>query len=488
MGYYRSTKTSIIEKYRNTPRQVKASFWFVISNVMIRGISFITMPIFTEMLTTSQYGVVSVYQSWVTVVSIITTLTIWGGVFNVGMVKYGERKYEMISSFQGLAVTLTCLAAVISFGFLPILQRVFDMSPLLIACMYLEILSQIPFFLWSTEQRYKYEYKSLVILTLLIGILSPVLSVIAVINTENKAEAKIVCGMLVQLIVGVFFFIINQYKGKKFFCIEFWKFGFSFNIVLVPHYLSMQILSQSDRIMIKNLCGSSDAGIYSVAYNFAMLLSLITSGINSSLTPHIYECMKSGNVKKLKSQVTSVVLIVAVLTLCLVSFIPDIFYLLLPESYYEALKVIPPVAAGAFFLFLYPLFGAIEFYYEENRYITIASLIGAVLNVLLNYVFINIFGFIAAAYTTLFCYVCFCICHYLFMKLVMKKRGNALVIYDIKSITIISFVVLVGSILMVLVYDSICVRWIIITLILIALICKRKSIFSIFTSLIRKEG
>mgnify|MGYP007102608312 CR=1 FL=1 len=38
------------------------------------------------------------------------------------------------------------------------------------------------------------------------------------------------------------------------------------------------------------------------------------------------------------------------------------------------------VTAGAFFMFLYPLFGSIEFYYEENRYVTAASLIGAGVN------------------------------------------------------------------------------------------------------------
>ena len=329
--------SKLLNKYRNMPKQIKASLWFIVSNVMVKGISFITLPIFARLLTTEEYGVVSVYQSWVSVVSIITTLTIWGGVFNVGMVLF------------------------------PLFQPLFKMSWLLTVCMFLEIMAQIPFYLWSTEQRYIYEYRKLILITILISILNPVISVIAVLNTPHKAEARIICGMAVQLIIGIVFFVYNQYRGRLFYSKEFWRFGFLFNVVLVPHYLSMQILNQSDRIMIKDMCGSSDAGIYSVAYNFALLLSLITTGINSSLTPHIYQCLKTKNEGQLKSQTTAIITLVAIITVGMIAVIPDAFHLLLPESYYPAITVIPPVAVGGFFLFLYPLFGSVEFYFEENK-------------------------------------------------------------------------------------------------------------------------
>ena len=101
----------LLSQYRSMPRQIKASLWFVVSNVLVKGISFFTLPVFSRLLTTGEYGTVSVYQSWVSVISIITTLTIWGGGFNVGMVKYPEQEAKMISSFQGLAVSLTMAAA-----------------------------------------------------------------------------------------------------------------------------------------------------------------------------------------------------------------------------------------------------------------------------------------------------------------------------------------------------------------------------------------
>ena len=473
-------------KYKGLPKQVKASLWFIISSVMLKGISFFTLPIFSRLLTTDEYGVVTVYQSWVSVISIITALTIWGGVFNVGMVKYSSRKYEMMSSFQGMATTITVLFAVLTMLIFPIIHPFLRMNRFLTVCMFLEILAQIPFNLWSTEQRFIYEYRKLIIITVAISLLNPLISYIAIINTPYKAEARILCGLIVHLLFGVPFFILNLIKGKRFFSKFFWKFGFLFNIVLIPHYLSMQILSQSDRIMIERYCGKSDAGIYNIAYTFAMLLSLVTSGINSSLTPHIYQCMKTGNEKVLRKQTTAIIAVVAFFTIGLIAFIPDMFHLLLPESYYSALKVIPPVAASAFFLFLYPLFGAIEFYYEENKYVTYASVIGAVLNIVLNYVFINAFGFIAAAYTTLLCYVCFNICHYYFMVKILKKNSKSNDIYDLKAIVLISLAVIVISIAMVSVYDGVVIRWLIIAAMLAAGIWKRNDLIQLFRSIKNK--
>lgn len=477
----------IINGYRNLSKPTKASLWFIVSNVILKGISFFTLPIFARLLTPAEYGVVSVYNSWVATISIITTLTIWGGVFNVGMVKFENEQRKMISSFQGLATSITLLFSFLSSFFLDTLSEISGLSNLLIVCMYIEILAQIPFNIWSTEQRYRFEYKKLIIVTCLIAILSPLMGIVAVNATNFKAEARIMSNLLLLAIIGCVLFFVNQIKGKSFFSKQFWEYGFKFSIVLVPHYLSTQILNQSDRIMINSMCGSSDAGIYSVAYNFALLLSLVTNGINSSLTPHIYQCMKAGDTRKLKKETTFIVLLVALMALCLICFVPDLFIFMLPESYYPALRVIPPVTVGAYFLFLYPLFGSIEFYYEEKKYVTYASVIGAMLNVALNYMFIQSFGFIAAAYTTLICYLCFSICHFYFMNKILRKNGEANDIYDIKSIFIISLGLTIASLVMLFLYDYMIIRWGVIMIISLGIICNRKKIISIVKNIKKRD-
>lgn len=477
---------SLINKYKNLPEEIKASFWFTVCNVLVKGISFITLPIFSRVLTTAEYGQISVYSSWVSTITILCTLTTWGGVFNVGMVKYQDRSDTLVSSFQGLSTTITLIFFIITLFFMPIFEDYFGMSKFLIYCMYIEILMQIPYNLWSTVQRYNYKYRKLIIITLFLSITGPILSLVGVLTFNHKVEAKIVGGLISYALVGICFFIYNLSKGKKYFDKYFWEFGFKFNLLLVPHYLSMQILNQSDRIMISKMCGSSDAGIYSVAYNFASLLTLFTNGINNSLTPFIYRKMKEKDYEKIRKVTTSVVVLVAILTLGLISFIPDVFYLLLPESYYPSLHVIPPVTAACFFLFLYPLFGSIEFFYEENKYTTIASIIGAIANIILNYIFIKLYGFEAAAYTTLFCYVCFSGCHYFFMKKTLMKNKENIEIYDIRKLVEISIFVILGAVVMNILYNYNLVRWIIILIIVIMCLIKKDYFINMFKNIKEK--
>lgn len=472
-----------MSKHDQFSAPVKASVWFTVSNILIRGISFLTLPVFSRILSTDEYGMLSVYQSWVSIFTIFCTLTIWGGVFNVVIVKHLEELSKIVSSFQGLATTITGLFFIVSLVLINPVSNILGMSPFLIVCMYLDIFAQIPFALWSGIQRYFYKYRLLVTISVILAVLNPLLGYLAVTHSIHRTEAKIGANLLLNLGLGLFLFFLNQVKGKTYYSRQYWKYGFLFNIVLVPHYISLQILSQSDRLMINKICGSSDAGIYSVAYTFAMLLGVFTSAINSSFTPWLYKNIRERKYTNISKITNAIVLAVAILSLGLICVIPDVFRWMLPKAYYPAIWVIPPVVVASFFMFLYPLFGAVEFYYEENQYITIASIAGAIINILLNYIFIHIFGFIAAAYTTLLCYILFSVAHYFFMKKVLKKNAITSKIYDIRYLFFISLGVIILMTVITILYSNTVLRWIFIFIILFIALYNRKNVLKMINIL-----
>ena len=55
---------NLLKRYESFSVAAKAAIWFVFCNVMQKGIATITVPIFTRMLTTDEYGVYSIYLSW----------------------------------------------------------------------------------------------------------------------------------------------------------------------------------------------------------------------------------------------------------------------------------------------------------------------------------------------------------------------------------------------------------------------------------------
>lgn len=445
--------------YQSLSAPVKASFWFTVCNFLQQGITMLTIPVFTRMLTTRQYGVYTVYQSWYAILSIFATLNLSAGVFNNGMIKYEEDKSGYMSALQGLSTTVTVGLFIIYLIGMDFWNRCLGLSSLFITSMFLQALLVPAYLFWSARQRFEYRYKALIGVTLIIAAGSPMIGILSVLSTSYKAEARIFSFVLVQAGVGLVFYILNFYKGKLFYFRYYWKYALTFNIPLLPHYLSLTLLGQVGRIMINDMAGEEKAAIYSVAFNISLLISLVTQAINNSFIPYTYKALKDKRYHDIGDNANRLLVLVGAATVIAMLLGPEVIRLFAPKEYFEAVWIIPPAIAGAFFAFLYPLFGNIEFYFEENIYIMLASILGAVVNVVLNLIMIPRYGYMAAGYTTLICYMLFGICHCLFYRKVSKKYIPGIRIYRMKYIVLISIAVLLSMAVMLVVYRYTLIRY-----------------------------
>jgi len=179
------------------------------------------------------------------------------------------------------------------------------------------------------------------------------------------------------------------------------------------------------------------------------------------------------------------IMLAAMVILC-VLIAPELIKILGTEEYLQAMWIIPPVMLSCFFTMVYSLFANIEFYYEKSIYVMTASVIAAIANIILNAIFIPIYGYIAAGYTTLVCYILLALIHYLFMKKIVRNWTEGK-IYDVKFITLLSVAISVISILLTFTYKFIAIRYIIITFLLIVAIIFRKKIIAIVKILKEKD-
>ena len=95
-----------LQVYKNIPLPAKASMWFVVCSVIQKGIAFITTPIFTRMMSTEEYGLVSVYSSWISILTVILTLQLATGVYNKAMIRYEKQRDEYTSAMLFLTTLL----------------------------------------------------------------------------------------------------------------------------------------------------------------------------------------------------------------------------------------------------------------------------------------------------------------------------------------------------------------------------------------------
>lgn len=449
---------SIKEKYSALSLPVKASLWYTVCNVINKAIALLATPIFTRIMTEEEYGTFAVFQSWYSILIIFTSLNVFLGGYQKGLILYKDDISRFTAAQLGLTTTITILFLAIYFFNVPFWTGVFDLEPLLMFAMFAELLLMPALELWSSQQRFDYKYKKYVGITMAMSLLTVFGGAIGVLNSNHKVEARVFSDAAAKGIFSGVLFILIFLTGKCFYNKEYWKYSLSFNLPLIPHYLSNYVLSQSDRVMIGRMVGNSQAAYYSVAYTISTVMVLITSAINNSLTPYIYKSIASGDKKGIKNTTRVLVILVAGLCVVTMTFAPEVIRVFAGKKYVDAIYVIPPVAASVFFIFLYSLFSTIEYYYQKTGFIAIATCICAVANLILNYIFINIYGYYAAGYTTVVCYIGLACLHYFFYRKVSKEEdcGN---IYDGKLCVILSVTVLAVMLIMALTYQYSWVRY-----------------------------
>lgn len=476
-------------KYQSIPVQLRASLWFLICSFLQKGISVIVTPIFTRLMTTAEYGNYEAFNSWLGIITIFVTLHLYSGVYAQGVVKFEEDRKKFSSSTQGLLFALLLLWTGVYFAFRNFWNGLFDLTTVQMLAMLVTIWATEVFNLWATEQRVTFSYRKLVLITLLVSLAKPAVGIFFVTHWDDKVTARVLAVALVELIGYTGLCVAQIVRGKKLFSGHYWKYAILFSLPLIPHYLSQVVLNSSDKIMIKELVGSEKAGIYGLAYKISQIMFLFNTALLQTITPWIYQKIKADKTEQIAKVGYTALIGIAGLNIFLIALAPEVVKIFAPSDYYNAIWVIPPVAMSVFFMFMYSLFSNFEFYFEKTKLIMIASVICAAMNVGLNYVFIRLYDYYAAGYTTLFCYIAYAFFHYLMMRVICKKHLPGRKTYNGKFLLLLSviFVGIGGALLAT--YKFPIIRYSIVGVLLLVVIILHKQILAKCKELfrIRKE-
>lgn len=473
----------ISQKYTNLSKPVRATLWFTVCNILQKGILFLAVPIYTRIMSTEQYGVYSVFLSWLEIFEIIATFRLgWGG-YVVGLTKYESERDEYTSSLQCLSIVITFFFMVIYLFFSDRINAFTDLDNTLTLMIFGNLFSMTAIQFWTVRNRVEYKYKTVLYITVASSALTLLCGILFAIISVDKAKAVIFARVLVQGIEGIILIWINCHNKFTFFNKTYWQRAFTFNVPLLPYYLSLVLLHSSDRIIIKNLIGSTQAGIYGVAYSISTCMQLFNSALTQTVQPWLYSRIKENNVKDVPKIINFTFLIVAGLNVLLIALAPELISFVAPVEYQEAIWIIPPLSASVVVMYFYQHFVNIEFYFEESRLTAIASIGAAFLNIILNIKFIPIYGYFAAGYTTFISYLVFAIVHYFFMKVVCKKKNYNQKLVDIKKMTVVMLLFILCVLLLMIVYNNALFRYGIIIVYVSVLVMKKNTLIEIIERL-----
>lgn len=469
----------IKSKWNNIPLTVKVSSAYVICSVLQKCLSLITLPLFARILTKEEYGISTVYSSSMAVAIIFTTLNLPYGSFSPAMMKFEKDRAGYISAVNTICILFTAIYFAVYFPLHVFWNGIVDLPTSLMILMGFEMLFNTAIQFWIGKARFEFKYKAFVAITLLTSVLGTVCSAMAVIFLPNKGVVKVVGHGVIVCIIGLVIMVLSMIKGKQCFNKEYWKYALSFNIPLIPYYLSQIIFNQSDRLMINKISGKGDAAMYGVAYTLAFVLTFVLNAINNSFVPWMYRKIKENKLQENKKISIIIAAIMAVLLMGVIALAPEIIIVMAGEQYLPAVWVVPPVSMSLLLLFYAQLFINVEFYFEEKYKLVFASILAAVVNIVLNYFGIKMFGFVAAGYTTLISYVLFVVCNYFAMKDVCRDKGIKSDFYDYKMLIGLFIVFAVVGFAFAALYPFRWLRLGIIALVLIVVIVFRKKIVNI---------
>ena len=470
------------KKWKDIPKSARAAIVFGICSFLSSGISFLLTPLFTRIMTEQQYGIVVEYNSWHYIIEVFAVLGLASvGSFNVGLNEYRDRRDKYISNMLIMAniATILVFGALVSVKYLFFQQAIIPYRYLLIMCIGFIFSPAVTFYL--ARKRYEYGYVKGAIVSFGSTACIYGLSILCVLFGDllfssdlGESTWKILGAMIGTLIFAVPIYIFLLAKGGIKVDMKMCRNMLVFTLPLLPHYLSMHIMSGADRIMVSRIQSEETAAIYGVASAIGIIASTVWVAINGSLQPFIFNSLNDGNIERVRKVTSSLVLGFSVICFGVCLFAPEILWILAPESYSEGLEAIPPIIGMTFLNALYNVYASIEFYHKKSVGIAVATIAATLLNIVLNAIFIPKFGFRAAAYTSLISNAALTFCHYIgYTRCSGKKIFNNL------HLLCISIVCIGASLSCLLIYDMLILR-IILAVILGAFLFIKRNMFLSF--------
>lgn len=414
-------KPSKSDKKAEVASTAKIAFWYTVSNFLIKGLSVISTPIFTRILTKAEVGNFSNFSTWLGILAIIVTADLYASI--------SRAKYDFDEEMDGYLSSILILSNIITLITYGIVEcnsaffvNFFDMPLIYIRMLFAYLLFSPAFNFLQTKHRIYRKYKFFIFFSLLSSFLNLGISVLFVLLADDKFMGRVLGTVVPMTVMNLALWAYILFKGRKV-SLKHWKYGLLISGPLIFHALSSNLLSSSDRIMIKKICGAQDTALYSVAYSAASLVQLLWTSMNQAWSPWLYDNIHAGNLVEIRKRTKTYFSIFALIAIAILLVVPEAILLLAGRKYYEARFVLPPVVVGIVFQFAYSLYVNLEIYMKKTYTISIGTIGATVINIGLNAIFIPRFGYIAAAYTTLVGYAALMLFHYYFVWRSKEFRG-----------------------------------------------------------------
>lgn len=416
----------------------KAGMFYIVCQLFVRGITFLMTPVYTRLLTHTQYDQYKLFEDWLQIFLPVMSLCLWR---SVERAKYDvkDKFNEFVSSVQTLSYLAITGFLIVALVFRDPLERLCGMNDFMLRVAFLYTYAHTSIYYMQRREKQMMRYRASTTLTMVTVIPATLLSVFLVImgkrtgHEEDLLTLRIL-GYYVPMVIGGFAVAILMWiQGKKLVNLRYWKYALAFSLPLIPEVLSIQIMNQADHLMVTSMTGNENGSIVSVGVTVSYIIWILEDSVWNAWLPWMYEKIARGEEKDIKNSWATLMHGFGAISWGLVLLAPEIILILGGRKYADSVYLIAPMVTGTLFRFYSYSYTAIQNFYKKTTFVAISTVSVMVLNVILNYVCIKLFGYQAAAYTTAFSYLVLMV-----VQATMEKRLTGEQLIPLRTTLLIS--------------------------------------------------
>lgn len=403
---------------------IKNTIIIFLSKFCTQFLSFFLLPFFTALLSTEEYGYFDLYSTYAWLLAIFLTLQLENGIFRF-LIDKRENNSEIKKIItNGIIVILVQLLIFMSIYFICLkILKIKNIEYIFIMTLSTSLLNLMLQISRGLGKNIEYGLASIIsgssnvlLCILFIKYLSMKLLGIILAYVFSNILALLFLIFKIKIYKYISFSVLSKNKIK-----ELIKYSFP----LIPNSISSWIMSISDKIMISFLLGVSFNGIYSVSTKFSLLISHIFNVFSLSWTESASMSNNDEDRSIYFSKIINIVfLLCSFMCLLILAAMPIIFKILIKEPYFDAYNYIPILICASFFELFSILIGGVFIALKLPKEIATTTILGGIINILINIFFMKKYGLIIASLSTLISYIYIALARYLKISKYVKIKLN----------------------------------------------------------------
>lgn len=384
---------------------------YLLKNTIILGIgafasklvSFFLVPLYTNTLSPSDFGIVDLLFTIGGFLFPLFTLNISEAIYRFSLDKKDNKKEIYYSGF--LCFTFSTIIGIIVIPILQSISTVSQYSYLFYLYLITLSLSQILLVFLKGQEKLKLYTIGNIIYSFFIAFLNIIFLLIFKMGIVGYFLAYIIS----NIILSIFCLFLSKNSldlSNKLFDKKLFLKMIKYSVVLIPTSFMWWITNSSDRIMVTSLVSSAANGIYSISYKIPSILTVLSSIFTQAWVFSAIREKNSNDVEEHTNKIFSFLyLLLVIVSMIILIFLKKIFIIYVSADYYVAWQYVPILLFGFIFMTLATFISTSYNVHKDSKGFLISGLIGAFSNIVLNFILIPYFAVFGAAIATMISYI-----------------------------------------------------------------------------------